>query len=303
MKSKDLEAYLEETLSIMKRAGFIVSIISYPEDKRSIDIVGARGSKKTLIKITMNTRDLSSVEYNDLKKAARAYDASPLIISEKTDYGLIEEDIVIKKKGLNIVSIELFKNYLLGKTEPLVYRLQGSYLVRINPVKFRKKREEELGYSLGELAEMIGVTRKAVYEYERGEIDVSIDTAIRIAEIMGEDVFEPIDLLEEKIDPNMVKHDRPRTSFEKTIYSLCDELPIEICEFYKLAKTPIDYVLKLSDNALSIICRDNDEDFETKVSEGSRISSIFKVREYIVGKINDITNLKRELIERVLGGE
>lgn len=297
MERKDLDAYLDEVFNVMKKAGFTASIISYPEDKRSIDVVGARNRKRVIIKITLNTRHLSPTEYNDLKKASKAYDASPLIISEETEQGSVEEDVVIKKKGLNIVSIELFKNYLLTRSKPLVYKYRGTYLVRINPEKFREKREKELRYSLGELAEIIGVSRKAIYEYERGEIDVSIDTAIRIAEVMGEDVFETIDLFEEKIDPSIVKDDVPRTSLEKTIYTLCNELSNVFCGFYKLVKTPIDYILRIDNRILSIICRDHVNDFEVKVNEGVRISKVFKTHKYVINDLSNTHNIKKDIIE------
>jgi len=291
---KELEVLVEEVMSIAKKAGFEVKIISYPRDQRSIDIAGLRDTKKVLIKVTPDTKHLTNTEYNDLKKASSAYNASPLIIAEKLEQGKIEDDVVIKKKGLNIVSITMFKNYLEGKAEPLVYLSHGTYLVKINPTVFRKKREEELGYSLGELAEAVGVSRKTIYEYEWGSLDATLDVAIRLAEIMGEDIFQPIDLLNEKVSPENVESDTPQNRYEKYLHDMCREYTQTICRFYRLMKTPIDYVLRIGERSIAIIRKLRGEDFEIKAYEGITISQIMR-GEYVIDESADIEKIKKEL--------
>ncbi len=292
MYREDVEAFLEEALNILKRAGFIADTISYPKNKRSIDVVGVRGDKKIVMKITIDTRNLSSMEYHDLRKASKAYSAAPIIVSEKDNREDIEEDVVVKRNGLNIIGIELLKNYLLSGEKPLVYKLRGSYLVRINPRKFHEKRLS-YGYSLGELAEYLGVSRKAVYDYERGKISVSIETAIRIAETLGEDVFEPIDLLS-IINEDFYSVEILENKVEEELYKFRLR---ENYEFFKLSKTPVDYVIKSRDSVVSIVYRgEKDRDFKTKVHEALRISRILQTKEYILRDLRDLELLRMSLI-------
>jgi putative transcriptional regulator len=50
--------------------------------------------------------------------------------------------------------------------------------------------------SMGELAEMLGISRKAVYEYEKGAMDPSIEVAQKLIDIFGEDIVERVDIHE-----------------------------------------------------------------------------------------------------------
>jgi len=274
----------------MKRSGFKATILNYPQDRRSIDIAGLRGELKVLIKVTLDTKYLRNVEYEDLKKAALAYEASPIIISEKVEGEEIESDVVVKKKDLNVIPLSLFRGYLSGELEPLVYKVRGTYLVKINSEKFREKRVKELKYSLGELAKAVGVSRKTIYEYERGKLDATLDVAIRLAELMSEDVFKPIDLLNEKVDLSRVESDTPQSSYEKKLIEICRERVVE-CKLYRLVKTPIDYVVRASERSISIIRVLEARDSDVKVDEGVRMSELMRVA-YVVDEGYNIDELR-----------
>ncbi|MET1159836.1 MAG: helix-turn-helix domain-containing protein [Thermoprotei archaeon] len=287
MQKIDLETLVENSLEIFRKAGFVAEAINYPSTRRSIDLVGAGSKHKIVAKIAIDTRHLSSMELFDLKKAAKAYNASPLIISLMDNKREIEDDVVVKKSGIYVVSPELLRNYLLSNEKPLVYREKGVYLVRVNPVKFRKRRLE-LNYSLGALALEIGVSRKAIYEYERGSTSLAINTAVKIAEILGEEVFEPIEIL----DPSIVENtpsDIPTNKLEKELKTLCRSS--EECEFYKLVKTPIDYIIKDEEETYSFTLIRYGE-ARIKASEAIRIAQVVKTREYIIKSEKDIEELK-----------
>ncbi len=289
MHRRILEEILENTLSSLRKAGFIVESINYPEDKRSIDIVGLYGDSRIIIKVTLDASHVTDVEASDLKKASKAYNASPLIVSRRYRKRRLEPDVVYKRKGLSIVSEELLESFINRNEKPLVYEAQGTYLVRINPEKFRKRRLE-LGLSLGELAERIGVSRKAIYDYEHGKFSVSINTALKIAEIMGEDVFEPIDIFrcedirfrEEFIPGNKLEEFLQRISLLKGF------------KIYKLLRTPIDYILKKNmHRSLSIVYYGRDEaNRRVKVLEAERIVRITRSKELLVKDISDLKELE-----------
>jgi len=281
---------VDQLLDLLDRAGFIYETISYPEDKRSIDIVAYNYGRVVLFKITRDSYKLSSVEANDLRKAGKAYNASPIVVSEKHGGLTLDEDIVVENKGLYVASVSFLEKYVESGEKPYIYVKHGVLVARIDPVKFRNRREE-LGYSRGALADELGVSRKAIYEYESGEIDVSIDKAEKIALIMGEDVFQPIDIFETIRQP--VEPDKPTNSFEIKLNQLCRNM----CrEFYKLLKTPIDYIIKKDDETISIIIeKRNNEDFETKIREATRITRTIPTREIILKDMKDLENLKTQL--------
>ncbi len=296
-----LEEIVENTLKALRSAGFIVDNIVYPEDKRSIDIVGSYRGVKVIIKASVNTSKITSIEITDLKKASVAYNATPLIISRLHGKSEIEEDVVYSRRGINVVNEYTLQNYLVKNEKPLVKNIQGTYLVRINPEKFRKKRIE-LGYSLGEIASLIGVTRKAVYDYEHGRIAVRIDTALRIAEVLGEDVFEPIELLTSlREEPkNRIEGDTPRSPIEKLLYILSRRRGYT---FYKLLRTPIDYILGGKNTPLSIIYKTrNRREFRFKIEQAEKISRTINTKPIIVREPSDV-ELIEEYFQDEEGGE
>lgn len=288
MQKKVLEEILDNILRNLRKAGFVVENIHYPENKRSIDVIGLYNNSRVMIKVTIDATHVSDVEVNDLKKASKAYDASPLIVSRRYRKKDMDPDVVYKRKGLSIVNEELLEKYLVKNEKPLVYETQGNYLVRINPQKFRKRRLE-LSLSLGELAEKIGVTRKAVYNYEHGKIGVTVSTAIRIAEIMGEDVFEPVDIFKPE-NVEVEEEFSPRNKVEELLYRICSFKGLKL---YKLLRTPIDYVLRGVHEPISIIYyRKDPEKIRVKVEEAERIVRITRSKEVIIRNAEDVEELK-----------
>jgi len=290
---ESLDYFLNEVFKLLKKAGFTVNAISYPKDKRSVDLIGSRNKTKVVLKITLDTKNLSRIEFSDLKKISKAFRASPLIISERDENEKLEKDLVVKSKGINVVSIELLQSYLLRGEKPIVYKLRGNLLVKIDPVKFREIRLQH-GYSLGELAEKIGVSRKAIYEYERGQIAISVDRAIRITEILGEDILKPIEILDFDEDFCSINSDiRSKNIVSKIISEICSEINISECLLYKLGKTPIDYILKIGGKNYSIIFETND--FNEKIGNALKITTILNSREIIVRQRSELLELKKEI--------
>ncbi len=293
MYKKILEELVENIMNNLKRAGFIVEYINYPENKRSIDIVGLHGQKRLMIKVTVDASHLTELEVKDLKKASAAYNATPLVVSEKYRKKKMEPDVVYRRKNLNIICIELLEKYFLENDKPLVYEVQGNYVVKINPQKFRERRLE-LGYSLGELADKIGVSRKTIYEYERGNISVTVDKAIRIADIMGEDILEEIDLFKQEAI-QVVEEEPPGNKIEKVLMRMSKRKGTIL---YKLFRTPIDYVLKTRRDKISIInARRDYEKLKIKIKEAERITRLTRSKEIIIRNPEDIKLIERLLLE------
>jgi len=285
-----LEEIVENTLKSLRRAGFVVESIVYPENRRSIDIVGSYKGEKIIIKASLDSHKVSDIEVNDLKKASLAYNASPLIVARRHGRHDVEDDVVYSRKGVKVINDVTLENIVLKNDRPLVQNVKGTFLVRINPEKFRKRRLE-LGYSLGEIASLLGVTRKSVYEYERGNIAVRLEVAIRIAEIFGEDVFEPIDIFETPADIQAETGEKPRNLVEKLLYLLAMRKGYDL---YRLFRTPIDYVLSRSrDRTLSIIYQGSSlREFRFKIEQAEKISRMLNTKPLVVKEPSDVKILE-----------
>ncbi|MEM1868469.1 MAG: transcriptional regulator, partial [Thermosphaera sp.] len=117
--SKEFDELIDEVLNTLKRGGYIVHIVSYPEDRRSIDIVARRDKEVLLIKVALDADKITNLEIEDLRKSAVAYSASSIIISRSYKGRNIEDDVVYVKGNVNVISPELFKNYIVKNEKPL----------------------------------------------------------------------------------------------------------------------------------------------------------------------------------------
>lgn len=286
-----LERFAEEVIEILSRSAQILARVRYPKDKRSIDIVALTVDPefKILVKVVLDSKHLTTHMINDLKKASKALGAKPIVVSKFDNNEEIEPDLVVVKKGINIVSSKLLVKYFEKKEKPIVAKIRGNLILRINREKFRERRLE-LNYSLGRLAEVIGVSRKAVYDYETGVIDVSLTTAIRIAEVLGEDVFQEIDPLED-IELKDTQPDEPLGSFEHKLMEVCNRIG---AVFYRLSRTPIDYILSGNEASLTLTLAGRDVDYrEVKINEAQKLSKILGVENVVVEKSEDLVELIR----------
>ncbi|XES77724.1 MAG: helix-turn-helix domain-containing protein [Candidatus Bathyarchaeia archaeon] len=59
-----------------------------------------------------------------------------------------------------------------------------------------EQRRKERDFSIGKLAELVGVSRRTLYGYERGMAKASVASAYNLAKALGVPVAKPIDVLQ-----------------------------------------------------------------------------------------------------------
>ena len=194
--SIEYDEHFYRVLAAVYRYSREVAVIDYPKNpKRSVDMVvelGERG-RRVLIKCMPDASQISRREALELSKLALSLGASALIVAERMGGVRLESGVVYEKYGINVVNAETLEDVLSYKREVYVMMQKDLFKVRISGETLREKRVEK-GYSLGDVASMLGVSRKAVYEYERGVIEPTVDRAERLVSIFGEEILEPIDI-------------------------------------------------------------------------------------------------------------
>ncbi|EWG07062.1 MAG: hypothetical protein ASUL_06063 [Candidatus Aramenus sulfurataquae] len=181
-----MEDKLADVVDILERSNVDYSVIYYPEkSKKSIDIVARDPSRKLVIKVSMDK--VSKEEIVELEKFAYLVNSFPVLVTDET-----EEDIAIQKDKVVGLSLEGFRKLIEGE-KIFIYRTRGGIFVKIRSEVMKRKREK-MSFSMGDLAKMLGVSRKTIYDYENGECDVSIEIAEKLVDIFGPeiigDVFE-----------------------------------------------------------------------------------------------------------------
>ncbi|AWR95005.1 helix-turn-helix domain-containing protein [Acidianus brierleyi] len=268
-----MEHNIQHIADILENEGLDYSIINYPEkNKKSIDIIVTYDSKRLVIKVS--TDKISKEELMDLEKFSYIAESFPIIITDET-----EEDIALQKDKVVGLSLDGLKRVIEGD-KIYVYRTRGGMFVRIRSDVLRRKREE-MKYSMGDLAKMLGVSRKTIYDYENGESDVSIEIAEKLVDIFGPDVigdiFQDLPTRIENFDIDFKK--------DKGYLHLLDILSAEGFNVARLRLTAADIIAAKDGQKLLVTMEPKKQDFALKkINEAHKIATKFKLNLIIVSK-------------------
>ena len=200
------------TRAILAKAGFDVSS-SLTVRNMCFDVVARRDDTLLIIKVLSNVDSFTRENSNNLKTVADAMDANPLLIGETSSSGPLECGIVYSRFKIPIISNETLADHLLEEVPPFIFAAPGGLYVKIDGDLLREIREEN-NISLGTIAEVAGVSRRAIQMYESG-MGAMIDAALRLEEYLGTEIINSIDPFEYVRDEKTsvtIKVDSPQLS-------------------------------------------------------------------------------------------
>ena len=182
-------------LAILYKYADDVAVIDYPDkiERRSIDVIARLpGGRGVLLKVAEDASELPRSEVAELKGLGATLGMPVGIIAPRVGGIDIPAHVMYERMGVPIISPETLEEYLRGQEGVYAYQARDTLRVKLNVAAMREARER-LGLSLGDLAARVGVSRKMIYEYERGVSDPTLEKAERIASLLGDEVIEPID--------------------------------------------------------------------------------------------------------------
>jgi putative transcriptional regulator len=191
------EELIARVREVLARAGFYVS---KPLNMRSIsfDIVARRDRILLIIKILSNVDAFNKENAEEMKTLAEALQASPIMIGERTGSGDIEEGIVYSRFNVPIINLQTLSDYMLEGVPPFIFAAPGGLYVKLDSQVLKEIREER-GISLGNLAEVAGVSRRTIQMYEGG-MGAMIEVALRLEDFLKEPLVMPVDPFEYKTE-------------------------------------------------------------------------------------------------------
>jgi transcriptional regulator with XRE-family HTH domain len=132
------------------------------------------------------------------KRPNRSPDKTPtwlenIIVRVRAETGFLEDDVVYDRFGIQAITLETLRNYLLEGLSLRVCAGHGGLYVNLDREKLRKLREEQ-NISLGSFARFVRVSRRTARMYEDG-MNARVEVASRIEEILGNTVTIPIDII------------------------------------------------------------------------------------------------------------
>jgi len=182
---------LQETQRLLAKAEFSTSD---PKDifHASFDLVARRDDVILVIKVMLNADSISSKAVSGLLTLVRAVNGSGIIISARSGNAEIEDGVVYTRAGIPVISFLTLHDLMLEGVPPLVYAASWGLYVKLDDGALKQARAG--GLSLGDIAEIGGVSRRTIKMYEDG-MNAKVEVAIRLEEGLGSGVVVPLDVL------------------------------------------------------------------------------------------------------------
>jgi putative transcriptional regulator len=188
---------------MLEDAGFTVSDRCAIRPK-SFDVAARRGRDLLLLKVLANVDAFDDATGLEMRRLGDYLDATPVVVGLRTRDEDLEPGVVYFRHGVPVLSPDTAMELFVEGMTPLVYAAPGGLYVNIDGDVLRDEREER-GWSLGQLANELGVSRRTVSKYEDG-MNASVDVALELEDMFEGDLTSPVDVLDGADD---VREDDP----------------------------------------------------------------------------------------------
>lgn len=258
---------IEGIKGTLKKSGF--NIFEYCKGG-CFDIVARRDEFLLFIKVLTNIDAVNNISMNELKILANFFDGVPLVIGERSSSGKIKDSALYLRYNVPIMSKKTFDDILLEYVQPFIYASPGGFYVQLSGETIRKIRKKKK-ISLGKLAEVAGVSRKAIQMYEKG-MGTNVDIALRIENFLGISVIIPMNVFSRTETIDNIEIDMTGIEqFERLVFKYLSKLG---CEIIPTRKCPFEALAKVKNNTLLTgISRYN----HNLIRKASFVTSISKV--------------------------
>jgi putative transcriptional regulator len=190
---------LKEVQETLDRSGFQVSHRCGIRPS-CFDLFARKHVLLLLLKVLGNIDGLTPEHAGDIQRMARMLSASPVLVGERTRGSEMEEGVLYERYGVPAVTPDTFEGIVTGGPLPCIISSQRGRYVNVDGEALKRMRQEQ-DMSIGEVARGIGVSKKAVYNYENAGTRASFETALKMEEFFDEPVALPVDILKRKGAP------------------------------------------------------------------------------------------------------
>ncbi len=181
---------VDEVRSVLAKTGFYLTEKGGGRGL-SFDLVGRRDDLLLFLKILQNVDAFSRGTADELRALATSLRGSPLVVGERSGSGPLEDGVIYSRFGVPIVSRRTFVDLFEEGVPPFMFSAPGGLFVRIDAEVLRAARDRH-GVSLGDLAEVAGVSRRTIQMYMEG-MSATVDIAMRLEEFLREPLVLPVD--------------------------------------------------------------------------------------------------------------
>lgn len=186
------KALVGNVTAMLQDAGFVVSDRCAIRPK-SFDVAARRGRDTLLLKILGNIDAFDAKTGAEMRRLGEYLEATPLVVGLRTRDEQLKPGVVYFRHGVPVLSPDTAMDLFVEKVPPLIYAAPGGLYVNIDSKVLEDAREDR-DWSLGRLAQELGVSRRTVSKYEDG-MDASVEVATQLEELFEEPLTAPVDVL------------------------------------------------------------------------------------------------------------
>ncbi len=145
--------------------------------------IAAKKKNILLLKILQNIDAFSEEQSENLKLISANLDAMPLVVGEQTRMEKLQAGVVYERYEMPAVNFHTFKRLIEEEIFPTVYRDRGGLYVHVDSEALRALRTEK-GLTQAELAELVNINKKVVYEHERQQSRMVLEIAQKLENVL-----------------------------------------------------------------------------------------------------------------------
>lgn len=186
-------ALVGNVTAMLADAGFAVSDRCAIRPK-SFDIAARRGEDLILVKILGNIDGFDGPTGAEMRRLGTYLNATPFVIGLRTRDEELEPGVVYFRHGVPVFSPDTALDLFVENVPPLIYAAPGGLYVSIDSDILADEREKR-GWSLGQLATELGVSRRTVSKYEDG-MNASIEVAMALEDLFDAPLTSPVNVMD-----------------------------------------------------------------------------------------------------------
>jgi len=181
--------------------------------------------------------------------------------------------VLYMRYGIPILTLDTLTDLILEDLPPLIFSAPGGYYVNLDGEMLRSLREKR-GLSLGSMAEIARVSKRAIRMYEEG-MNASVETACLLEEFFDEPLVKPMEVLLKDFETDIMSswlEDLP--SLEKEIFNYLASAGYDV---FPIHHFPFNALSQQSDSKRNVIMTGVEMDERLLKKKARMVSNLSEV--------------------------
>ena len=187
------KALVGNVTAMLADAEFLVSERCAVRPK-SFDVAARRGEDLMLVKVLGNVDAFDRATGAEMRRLGGYLSATPILVGMRTRDEDLKPGVVYFRHGVPAIHPDTLYDLVIEEVPPLIYAAPGGLYVNIDGDTVADEREER-GWSLGRLAEELGVSRRTVAKYEGG-MNASVEVAVQLEDLFDTPFSDPVRVMD-----------------------------------------------------------------------------------------------------------